>query len=404
MSEPLFFHVDLDAFFAAVEILDDPSLKGKPLIIGHRGPRSVVSTCSYEARKFGVHSAMPMSQALRLCPGAIVVSGRMKRYSEMSRRVMDVLLSYAPDMIQASIDEAYLDMTGTGTLYGDSATSARKLKAMVHEATGLTCSVGVGPSRFIAKLASDYRKPDGLTVVRPGLEEMFVDAVGLKKLWGVGKSTLDALTAHRLFTPADIRSCSLDYLMRTFGRSSGEYLWKISRGIDPGIYSGESKTHSISAERTFWPDIMTAEAAESFLLELSEEVMFRSMDEGYMGRTCQFKVRYASFRTYTQQITPDDSVLTSADLFTHVRKLFRSKYSGEGIRLLGVGLSGLYRGDEPEQPDLFSSSRERQRKLEKTVLELRKKGNNIARASSGLSERKEKHDHDTQYDPVDSEY
>ncbi len=403
MSEPLFFHVDLDAFFASVEILDNPFLKGKPLIIGHNGPRSVVSTCSYEARKFGVHSAMPMSQALRLCPRAIVIRGNMKRYSEMSRRVMDVLRSYAPEMLQASIDEAYLDMTGTGTIYGDSAESARRLKNMVHEATGLTCSIGVGSSRFIAKLASDYRKPDGLTVVPPGLEERFVDAVGLKKLWGVGKVTYDALLSHRLHTPEDIRSCSLDYLMRTFGRSSGEYLWKVSRGIDPGIYAGEAKTHSISAERTFWPDLMTAEAAESFLLELSEEVMFRSLDEGYMARTCALKIRYSSFKTYSLQVTPDESILTSSDLHAHVSKLFRSKYTGEGIRLLGVGLAGLYKGDEPEQPDLFSEDRERKRKLERTVLELRKSGSPIRRASS-MPKGKEQNHNDGKDDPVKAEH
>ncbi|MGN0906628.1 MAG: DNA polymerase IV [Bullifex sp.] len=394
MSEPLFFHVDLDAFFASVEILDNPSLKGKPLIIGHNGPRSVVSTCSYEARKYGVHSAMPMSQALRLCPRAVVISGHMKRYGEMSRRVMEVLRDYAPEMLQASIDEAYLDMSGTENIYGSSADSARRLKKLVYDTTGLTCSIGVGSSRFIAKLASDYRKPDGLTVVPPGLEERFVDAVGLKKLWGVGKVTQDALTAHRLMTPEDIRSCSLDYLMRTFGRSSGEYLWKVSRGIDPGIYSGEAKSHSISAERTFWPDLMTAEASESFLLELSEEVMFRSIDEGFMARTCSVKIRYASFKTYTLQVTPQDSVLTSSDLYMHVKNLFRTKYTGEGIRLLGVGLSGLYKGDEPEQPDLFSEDRERKRKLERTVLELRKKGSRIGRASSGMGSGKEKHHND----------
>ena len=200
MANPLFFHVDLDAFFASVEILDNPKLKGKPLIIGHPGPRSVVSTCSYEARKYGVHSAMPMVTALKLCPKAIVIRGNMKRYSEMSHKVMSILSSYAPKMIQASIDEAYLDMTGCEKIYGEAVSSAKNLKERIKSQTGLTASIGVGSSKFIAKLASDYRKPDGLTVVPYGLEQDFVDAVGLNKLWGIGKATLENLHKHHIYT------------------------------------------------------------------------------------------------------------------------------------------------------------------------------------------------------------
>ena len=177
MSEAVFFHVDLDAFFAAVEVLDNPSLKGKPLIIGHKGPRSVVSTCSYEARRFGVHSAMPMTTAMRLCPQAVCVPGNMKRYSEKSKEVMAIISDIAPDYIQASIDEAYLDMTGTGLLYSSPRQAAVLLKERVRKETGLTISVGVGSSRFIAKLASDFKKPDGLTIVPSGLDTVFVDNV-----------------------------------------------------------------------------------------------------------------------------------------------------------------------------------------------------------------------------------
>ena len=252
MADPLFFHVDLDAFFAAVEVLDDPSLKGKPLIIGHKGPRSVVSTCSYEARRFGVHSAMPMTTALRLCPQAVCVPGNMRRYSEKSKQVMAIIRDIAPSYIQASIDEAYLDMTGTETLYGGQREAALLLKDRVRQETGLTISVGVASSRFIAKLASDYRKPDGLTIVPRGLETEFVDAVGLRKLWGVGRATMEKLERYNIRSPADLRSYSLQRLEQLFGRSGGGYLYKVCRGQDPGIYSGENKSHSISAERTFF--------------------------------------------------------------------------------------------------------------------------------------------------------
>lgn len=382
MANPLFFHVDLDAFFASVEILDNPKLKGKPLIIGHPGPRSVVSTCSYEARKYGVHSAMPMVTALKLCPKAIVIRGNMKRYSEMSHKVMSILSSYAPKMIQASIDEAYLDMTGCEKIYGEAVSSAKNLKERIKNQTGLTASIGVGSSKFIAKLASDYRKPDGLTVVPYGLEQDFVDAVGLNKLWGIGKVTLENLHKHHIYTTEELRSISQNQLAHYFGNSSSEYLYKIVRGIDPGIYSGESKSHSISSERTFYPDLFDQDAIDAFLLELSQEVMFRSMQEKMIAKTIGLKLRYASFKTYTLQSTPDRGIYTTKDVYEEVKMLFKKKHTGEGIRLLGVGLYSLYSGEEQEQPELFSSNKERERKLEKVILSLNLKGNNIVRATS----------------------
>lgn len=389
MANPLFFHVDLDAFFASVEILDNPKLKGKPLIIGHPGPRSVVSTCSYEARKYGVHSAMPMVTALKLCPKAIVIRGNMKRYSEMSHKVMSILSSYAPKMIQASIDEAYLDMTGCEKIYGEAVSSAKNLKERIKSQTGLTASIGVGSSKFIAKLASDYRKPDGLTVVPYGLEQDFVDAVGLNKLWGIGKATLENLHKHHIYTTEELRSLSQNQLASFFGSSLGEYLYKIVRGIDPGIYSGESKSHSISSERTFYPDLFDQDAIDAFLLELSQEVMFRSMQEKMIAKTIGLKLRYASFKTYTLQSTPDRGIYTTKDVYEEVKMLFKKKHTGEGIRLLGVGLYSLYSGEEQEQPELFSSNKERERKLEKVILSLNLKGNNIVRATS-LAKRKVK--------------
>ncbi len=382
MANPLLFHVDLDAFFASVEILDNPKLKGKPLIIGHPGPRSVVSTCSYEARKYGVHSAMPMVTALKLCPKAIVIRGNMKRYSEMSHKVMSILSSYAPKMIQASIDEAYLDMTGCEKIYGEAVSSAKNLKERIKSQTGLTASIGVGSSKFIAKLASDYRKPDGLTVVPYGLEQDFVDAVGLNKLWGIGKATLENLHKHHIYTTEEFRSLSQNQLASFFGCSLGEYLYKIVRGIDPGIYSGESKSHSISSERTFYPDLFDQDAIDAFLLELSQEVMFRSMQEKMIAKTIGLKLRYASFKTYTLQSTPDRGIYTTKDVYEEVKMLFKKKHTGEGIRLLGVGLYSLYSGEEQEQPELFSSNKERERKLEKVILSLNLKGNNIVRATS----------------------
>ena len=182
----VFFHIDLDAFFASVEMLDHPEYRGKPLIIGTPGPRHVASTCSYEARKYGVRSAMPMTTALKLCPDAICVHGRMERYAEKSSEVMSLIRDFAPGFLQVSVDEAFLDLTGMERIYPLPGKAARLLKESIMEKTGLTVSIGVAPSRYLAKLASDYRKPDGLTIIPRGKEEIFIDSIPLRKLWGIG--------------------------------------------------------------------------------------------------------------------------------------------------------------------------------------------------------------------------
>lgn len=382
MSNPVFFHIDLDAFFASVEVLDHPEFKGKPLIIGHPGPRSVASTCSYEARRYGVHSAMPMVTALKLCPNAICVPGRMDRYSEKSKEVMDIVKNFAPGFIQASIDEAYLDMTGMERIYPKANEAGHLLKRMIKEKTGLTVSIGIGSSRFIAKMASDYRKPDGLTMVPYGKETDFVDAVGIKKLWGVGKAMQEELKKRRIFTTQDLRSFSQSNLERLFGNSAGHYLYLVSRGIDPGIYQGESKTRSVSTENTFYPDLFGQEAIETFLLEMSQEVMFRCLSDGLMARTVGVKIRYNDFSTTSIQITPDEGIYTSQDVYKLAKEIFYKRYHGGGIRLLGVGLYSLYKGDHAQQLELFVEDKERLRRLEKAIVEMNKKGADIKKAAT----------------------
>lgn len=378
----VFFHIDLDAFFASVECLDNPSLRGKPLIIGEPGPRNVVSTCSYEARKYGVHSAMPMTVALRLCPNATCVSGHYKRYSEKSREVMAIIESFAPGFLQVSIDEAFLDLTGTERIYPYPGKAARVLKEKIRNETGLSVSIGVAPSRFLSKLASDYHKPDGLTVVPRGREIEFVDAVGLKKLWGVGKSTLESLNRKGIYTTEALRSYSLEELESMFGTSSGEYLYSVSRGIDPGIYSGEAKSHSISEERTFYPDIYGEDALSQKLLEMSQSVMFRAMDEEEVGRTVTVKLRYGDFTTLTISETPQSGIYSSDDIYSISRRLLFSKYNNLGVRLLGITLGNLYKAERPEQGEFFKEKEEKLRKLEKTILDLSKDGNIVRKAGS----------------------
>ena len=376
----VFFHIDLDAFFASVEILDNPEYRGKPLIIGTPGPRHVASTCSYEARKYGVHSAMPMTEALRLCPNAICIPGRMHRYSEMSRRVMGIISSFAPGFLQVSVDEAFLDLTGMERIYPLPGKAARKLKDEIRKETGLTASIGVASSRFVAKLASDYRKPDGLTIVPRGNEEEFVSAVGLRKLWGIGDSMYQSLIRKGITSVEILRKYDENDLKHFFGESNGHYLYLVARGIDPGIYQGEAKSRSISAERTFYPDVFGYDALDSYLLEMSQEVMFRALDEKKVPRSVSIKLRYGDFTTISIQTTPVKPIYSSIDVYNISRELLRSKYNGSGVRLIGVALQSIYDGSDVEQQDFFSEKEEKERKLEKTIIELKKKGSKLVKA------------------------
>lgn len=376
----VFFHIDLDAFFASVEILDNPEYRGKPLIIGTPGPRHVASTCSYEARKYGVHSAMPMTEALRLCPNAICIPGRMHRYSEMSRRVMGIISSFAPGFLQVSVDEAFLDLTGMERIYPLPGKAARKLKDEIRKETGLTASIGVASSRFVAKLASDYRKPDGLTIVPRGREEEFVSAVGLRKLWGIGDSMYQSLIRKGITSVEILRKYDENDLKHFFGESNGHYLYLVARGIDPGIYQGEAKSRSISAERTFYPDVFGYDALDSYLLEMSQEVMFRALDEKKVPRSVSIKLRYGDFTTISIQTTPVKPIYSSIDVYNISRELLRSKYNGSGVRLIGVALQSIYDGSDVEQQDFFSEKEEKERKLEKTIIELKKKGSKLVKA------------------------
>lgn len=383
MEQKVFFHVDLDAFFASVEQRDHPEYRGKPLIIGVVAPRCVVSTCSYEARKFGVHSAMPTMQAYRLCPQGIYIPGDMHLYSRVSKQVMGIIREYAPLMYQVSIDEASLDMTGTRRLFGPAKPLAMKMKQRVKDEIGITMSIGIAASPFIAKMASDYNKPDGLCVVSPGREQMFIDAIGLGKLWGLGKSGLAALERHGIRTPEQVRQMDLESLQRMIGNSFGSYLYNACRGIDPGIMYQKSKSHSISTETTFFEDVKDEQTLCQILLGMSSELMERSFDEGVMARTVGLKLRWGEdFRTITVQDTPDDPILNADQIYRISHKLLLSKWkSGQGIRLIGLGLYQLYKGDSPMQDSLFSENEHKKRNLDKVIHNLGAKGLKLRKAS-----------------------
>jgi DNA polymerase-4 len=382
MRTPVYLHVDMDAFYASVEQHDQPELSGKPVIVGARpGQRGVVSACSYEARVFGVHSAMPVSEAYRLCPDGIFVPVRMKRYQEVSREIMSILAEFTPDLQQMSVDEAFLDLTGTERLLGPPLDTARTIKRAVREATGLTISVGIAPSKYLAKLASDRNKPDGLCVVEPGSEENFVAELPLRALWGVGKKTLSELNATGIGTVMELRACAKSELASFFGATAAEYLYAVCRGIDPGLYGERPRSHSISGERTFASDVKNSDAILRVLLETAQSCIYRMMDEGARSRTVTVKLRLADFTTYTLRRTLDHDVTTADELYAVARELFAGKWDRRTpVRLIGCGLGNVESGEAAAQGELFDQSSARRRRAEEAVFSIRKRGLPIKKA------------------------
>lgn len=371
-----YFHIDLDAFFASVEQLDNPGWKGRPVIVGGLpgDRRAVVSTASYEARKYGVHSAMPLSRAVQLCPNAIFVRGRYRRYQELSARIMAIFGNYSPDMTQMSIDEAFLDMTGTERLFGRPEDAARRIKDDVKKQTGLSVSIGVAGTMYVAKIASGLNKPDGLTVVKAGDETAFMLALPLEKLWGAGGKTQKRLRDSGLFSTADIYGKSETLLQTMFGDSAGSFLYQAVRG-NPGMTFGEeAKNHSISSECTYDFDLTDRYAIDTALMELSMNVLYRMHKEQVKSRTLALKIRYEDFTTVSVQETGDFSISNADDMFERCRRLFDKKYErGRGIRLLGVACEKVYGRDVPDQKSLFDFGEEKKARIEEAIYKMQDK-------------------------------
>ncbi|MDA3951056.1 MAG: DNA polymerase IV [Spirochaeta sp.] len=380
----LFFHVDMDAFYASVEQHDTPALRGVPVVVGGRSGRGVVAACSYESRTFGVHSAMPMQQALRLCPDAVVVPVRMRRYREVSRQIMKILGESAPAIQAISIDEAFLDMSGTERLLGAPEEQARQLKERIRAETGLTISVGIAVSRFIAKLASDVDKPDGLYRVPAGGEADFVLQLPLKDLWGLGGRTRSRLERLGVTTVAALREQRVEFLRGHFGPSSGTFLYRIARGEDPGIYTGAGDRHSISAEETFEQDITDEDELRRHMLLMAEEVIHRSIQEGWRGRTIQVKYRFPPFETHTASRTLPRQVESTEELTAIAMELLRERRGQRPLRLLGVGLGGELHEPAGQQQDLFSAAEPAPPPIDPTIVDLRRRFGHsaIGRAST----------------------
>jgi len=356
-----YFHVDMDAFFVSVEELFDPSLKGKPVVVGGRpNERGVVSAASYAARKFGVHSAMPLRTAYKLCPQAIFVDGHPDRYRESSRQVYEVLHSFSPLVEMASIDEAYVDMSGTERLYGPPLKAAHRLHERMKAVTRLNCSIGIAASRLVAKISSDQAKPNGILWVISGQEAQFLAPLDVRKVPGVGKVTEKNLHTLGIHKVGDLARLDEDFLEERFGKW-GLALAGKSRGEDAGGWYdteiGEnSGPKSVSHEHTFSEDTADLATLESTLARLSEMVGRRLREHKLHARTLQLKLRYSDFSTITRAHSVTRPTQLDTELFAEIRELFHRNWkTGAAVRLLGVNASSFE--ESTEQMDLLGEDR-----------------------------------------------
>jgi DNA polymerase-4 len=339
--EPI-LHVDLDAFYASVEVLKDPSLEGKPVVVGGSGTRGVVMSASYEARKFGVRSAMPAVRAKRLCPAAVFVPPDFESYRAHSNRFREVLLSFTPLVEPISLDEAFLDVAGATRLFGTPELIAGRIRSDVAGEVGVTCSVGVAPTKFVAKLASDDCKPDGLLVVQASGVEEFLEPLPVGRLWGVGERTAELLGRLAIRTIGDLGRTPQPILERVLGDQNARHLSELARGVDPRDVVPYEAPKSVSHEETFDADLDDERDILRELLALSGRVGARMRDDGYRCRTVTLKARLANFTTLTRSRTLPDATDVGADLYHAVSEMYRA-LPGERrrIRLLGVAATGL---------------------------------------------------------------
>ncbi|HZK20492.1 MAG TPA: DNA polymerase IV, partial [Treponemataceae bacterium] len=380
MSSSVFIHADLDAFFAAVEQLDNPEYRGKPVIVGGlpTDKRGVVSACSYEARTYGIHSAMPVFNAYKRCPCGIFLRGRMKRYQEKSNEVLQIFSNYSPDVQQISIDEAFIDITGTEKLFGTPEDTAKKIQKEVFEKTGLTLSIGLGTTKYIAKIASDINKPNGIYYVQAGAEKDFMLSLPLKKIWGLGKKTQEKLKNAGLHTTKSVYNASQAMLAGIIGKNTALFLYNAVRGQMAEKFNQKPKSRSLSSERTFPIDINDTYIIETVLMELCYEIMYKMQEKKWNSKTAAIKIRYEDFTTIQAQITTEHCILSAEDLFTKIKNLFYKKYEkSRAIRLIGCGVQNLGKTSIPQQAELFDFEDKKTRAVEKAILELKKKDSSL---------------------------
>ncbi len=360
----MIFHLDLDSFFVSCERLKNPELVGKVIAVGGTSGHGVISSASYEARKFGVRSAMPVQQALRICPHLILVNSTFGLYSEKSREVFEVVEGFTPTVEKVSVDEAYLDMRGTEKLWGPPREAAEKIRAAVFKKSGLTCSIGIASNRRVAKIATDFKKPDGVTYVETGREAEFLAPLELKKIPGIGPSTEAVLNANGLFRVRDVQSWSLEKLQGRLGDNLGNFLYRASRGEGSTAFFEEAETRSMSRERTFPEFIKDRVGLKkelwSMVAEIGEELRSEEDPALRYAHSVRLKLRYPDFTTISRSHVLGKPTRIDEELYMETEKLFENAWSGgREVRLLGAG---VVLGDGSRQLGLFEPVYDEQKK------------------------------------------
>ena len=333
-------HVDMDAFYASVEQLDNPELIGKPLAVGGGSERGVVAAASYEARKYGVRSAMPGTLARKLCPELIFVKTRFERYREISQIIRSIFLEYTDLVEPLSLDEAYLDVTSNKLQFPSATLIAADIRRKIKERTGLNASAGISMNKFLAKVASDINKPNGQKTITPSEAGVFLEALDIRKFHGIGKVTAEKMYLHGIFTGADLKAKSLEYLSTHF-KSSGSYYYNLVRGIHNSPVRASRNRKSVGAERTFKENI----SSEIFMLErlehIAQEIEQRLEKNGVMGRTVTLKIKYRDFVVHTRSRSLERYIGSATEIMDVTRELLQQEDFRESVRLLGISLSNL---------------------------------------------------------------
>ncbi len=370
----MFLHIDMDAFYAAIEQRDRPELRGKPVVVGgNKTGRGVVSAASYEARRFGVHSAMPGRRAAQLCPDAIFVRGRIEHYAAVGRQVREIFHRYTPLVQPLSLDEAFLDVSGSQRLHGDGVTIGHAIKQTIHTELNLTASVGIAPLKFVAKIASDLKKPNGFVVVKPGDVIGFLDPLPIKRLWGVGRVGQQRLEQMGLTRIGDIRTSDRERLVQRFGRW-GDHLWKLANAIDPRGVVPDQTAQQISHERTFASDMTDDEWLQAVVSHLCEQVCHRMRHTQRRCQTITLKYRREDFRTFNRSKSLAMATDSTATVMKVAMELLSQMRQSQPrpVRLIGVSVGRLTDGDHAQQLSLFDmiDENQNQKKIDSVVDQL----------------------------------
>lgn len=389
----MIIHVDMDAYYASVEVRDNPELLGQPVVVGGSPTgRGVVSAASYEARKFGVHSAMPASQVLRVCPSAIFIRPRMEVYAEISREIRAIFDEYTSLVEPLSLDEAFLDVTGSVRLFGDAVTIAREIKRRIKDELGLVASAGVAPNKYLAKIASDLQKPDGLVVVQQNEILQFLENLPIRRIWGVGKKCEAKFSSIGVRTIGHLRTLTVAQIKPLFGINA-QHFWNLARGIDDRLVVPDRNAKSISHESTFSHDIREREVLEAWVIELGGQVGRRLRRYSIKGRTIQIKIRFSDFKTITRSLSLSEPSDTTAEIVQTATELLQKDLDPihEPVRLLGVGVSNLTAATHVQRTLFDQEEKEKQQNLDQVTDHIAAKFGSRAVQSAKVIEKKIRH-------------